>query len=212
VADIFNYLTGYSKQTEFKKLIVAPVDMREKFLFMINREIENVKAGGEGKLIFKLNSVVDPALISAMYEASSAGVKIKLIVRGICCLIPGVKDLSENIEVRSIVGRYLEHSRIFYFHNNGADEIYLSSADFMQRNLDRRVEIAFPIEDQKLKDEINRTLIKATLKDNVKARILCPDMQYHKIEYDPQSKRIDSQEWLMNHTIKASGNYSKTKL
>ncbi len=212
VADIFNYLTGYSRQTEFKKLIVAPIDMRDKFLSKINREIENVKAGGEGKVIFKLNSIVDPALISAMYEASNAGVQIILIVRGICCLIPGVKDLSENIKVISIVGRYLEHSRVYYFYNNGAEEIYLSSADFMQRNLDRRVEIAFPIEDQKLKDEINRTLIKAALKDNVKARILCPDMRYHKIADDPKIKKVDSQEWLMNHTIKASGNYSKSKV
>lgn len=212
VADIFNYLTGYSKQTDFKKLIVAPIDMREKFLSKINREIENVKAGGGGKLIFKLNSVVDPALICAMYEASSAGVEIILIVRGICCLIPGVKDLSENIKVISIVGRYLEHSRVYYFYNNGEEEIYLSSADFMQRNLDRRVETAFPVEDQKLKDEIIRTLIKASLKDNKKARVLYPDMTYHKIKVDTGVKKVDSQEWLMNHTIKVSGNYSKAKV
>lgn len=212
VADIFNYLTGYSRQIEFKKLIIAPINMREKFLALINREIENKNAGGEGNLILKLNSVVDPALISALYEASNAGVDIKLIVRGICCLIPGVKDLSENIEVISIVGRYLEHSRVYYFYNNGKEEIYLSSADFMQRNLDRRVEIAYPIEDQKLKEEINRTLIKASLRDNVKARILQPDMKYHHKNCDQKSKKIDSQEWLMNHTIKASGNYSKLKV
>lgn len=212
VADIFNYLTGYSKQTDFKKLIVAPIDMRQKFMEKINREIENVKAGGEGKLIFKLNSIVDPALISAMYEASSAGVHVQLIVRGICCLVPGLEGISANIEVRSIVGRYLEHSRVYYFFNNGQEEIYLSSADFMQRNLDRRVEIAFPIMDQKLKDEINRTLIKASMRDNVKARILCSDMNYHKPELEPGTKLIDSQEWLMNHTIKASGKFSKNKV
>jgi polyphosphate kinase len=212
VADIFNYLTGYSKQTEFKKLFVAPINMREKFLALIYREIENVRSGGKGKLIFKLNSIVDPVLISAMYEASCAGVDIKLIVRGICCLVPGVKDLSENIEVISIVGRYLEHSRVYYFYNNGEEEIYLSSADFMQRNLDRRVEIAYPIEDQKLKDEINRTLIKASLKDNLKARILHPDMRYYLKNGEERTKRIDSQEWLMNHTIKASGNYTKSKV
>ncbi len=212
VADIFNYLTGYSKQTDFKRLIVAPINMRDKFLSKINREIENVKAGGEGKLIFKLNSVVDPALISAMYEASSAGVNIKLIVRGICCLVPGVNGLSENIEVVSIVGRYLEHSRVYYFYNNGEEEIYLSSADFMQRNLDRRVEIAFPVMDQKLKDEINRTLIRASIKDNIKSRILGADMKYRKPDADPKAKKIDSQEWLMNHTIKVSGNYSKSKV
>lgn len=212
VADIFNFLTGYSKQSEFKKLIVAPINMRDKFLDLINREIENVKEGGQGKLIFKLNAVVDPVLISAMYEASNAGVKITLLDRGICCLVPGVKDLSENIEVISIVGRYLEHSRVFYFYNNGKEEIYLSSADFMQRNLDRRVEIAFPIEDEKLKDEIIRTLIKAALKDNIKARVLHSDMKYYLRDCDGKAKKIDSQEWLMNHSIKASGTYHKTKV
>ncbi len=212
VADIFNFLTGYSKQSEFKKLIVAPINMRDKFLELINREIENVKEGGQGKVIFKLNSIVDPVLISAMYEASNSGVKITLLDRGICCLVPGVKDLSENIEVISIVGRYLEHSRVFYFYNNGKEELYLSSADFMQRNLDRRVEVAFPIEDEKLKDEIMRTLIKAALKDNIKARELHSDMKYYPRDCNGKSKKTDSQEWLMNHSIKASGTYHKTKV
>jgi polyphosphate kinase len=212
VADIFNYLTGYSRQNEFKKLLVAPINMRDKFLSLINREIENVKSGGEGKLIFKLNAIVDPVLISALYEASCTGVKIKLLARGICCLVPGVKDLSENIEVISIVGRFLEHSRVYYFYNNGNEEIYLSSADLMQRNLDRRVEIAYPIEDQKLKDELTGTLIKASLKDNIKARILHSDMKYYHKNGEDKSKPIDSQEWLMNHTMKVSGNFSKSKL
>lgn len=211
VADVFNYLTGYSKQTEFKKLFVAPINMREKFLSLILREIENVKSGGEGKLILKLNSIVDPVLISALYEASNNGVKIDLIVRGICCLVPGVKDLSENIKVISIVGRFLEHTRLFYFYNNGEEEIYLSSADFMQRNLDRRVEIAFPIEDQKLRDELKDTLIKATFKDNIKAKMLLPDMSYKPVSRKDEAKKTDSQEWLMNHTIKVSGNYTKIK-
>ena len=151
VSDIFNFLTGYSKQKEYKKLFVSPVNMREKFIDLINREIENALAGKEAKIIMKLNSLVDPAIIAALYEASNSGVKIKLIVRGVCSLVPGVKDLSENIEVRSIVGRYLEHSRVFYFLNDGNEEIYLSSADMMQRNLDRRVEVAFPIENARLK-------------------------------------------------------------
>ena len=115
VSDIFNFLTGYSKQKEFKKLFVSPVNMREKFIELINREIENAIAGKEAKIIMKLNSFVDPAIICALYEASNSGVEIKLIIRGVCSLVPGVKDLSENIEVRSIVGRYLEHSRVFYF-------------------------------------------------------------------------------------------------
>ena len=158
VSDIFNFLTGYSKQKEYKKLFVSPVNMREKFLELINRESENASAGKEAKIVMKLNSLVDPAIIAALYEASNAGVEIKLIIRGVCSLIPGIKDLSENIEVTSIVGRYLEHSRVFYFYNDNNEEVYLSSADMMQRNLDRRVEIAFPIENPRLKDEIIKIL------------------------------------------------------
>lgn len=205
VSDIFNFLTGYSKQKEYKKLFVSPVNMREKFLELIFREIENSVAGKDAKIYMKLNSLVDPAIISALYEASNSGVEIKLVVRGVCSLIPNVKDLSENIEVRSIVGRYLEHSRVFYFYNGGKEEIYLSSADMMQRNLDRRVEIAFPIENPKLKDEIIKTLIKFSLKDNVKARILQPDGSYKLLELKEVTKQVNSQEWLMNHALKAMG-------
>jgi polyphosphate kinase len=211
VSDIFNYLTGYSKQVDFKKLIVAPINMREKFLFLILREIENVKAGGEGKLIFKINSLVDPVLISALYEASNNGVKIELIIRGICCLVPGVPGLSENIKVISIVGRYLEHSRLFYFYNNGSEDIYLSSADLMQRNLDRRVEIAFPIENHDIKLQLMNTLIKASFKDNIKARKLLPNMHYEFVSQSDGEKRVDSQEWLMNYTIKSTSRYKKLK-
>ena len=155
---------------------------------------------------------MDPVIISALYEASNCGVKIDLIVRGICCLVPHVVGIAENINVRSIVGRYLEHSRLFYFYNNGNEEIYLSSADLMQRNLDRRVEITFPIEDEQLKSELMRTLIKVSLRDNVKARILTPTMQYKSIDVIPDNKNVDSQEWLMNHTLKAGGNFVKTKI
>jgi polyphosphate kinase len=206
VSDIFNYLTGYSKQKEYRKLFVSPISMREKFLELIFREIENKLAGKDAKIIMKLNSLVDPAIIAALYEASNSGVEIKLVVRGVCSLIPGVPGLSENIEVRSIVGRFLEHSRLFYFYNDGKEDIYLSSADMMQRNLDRRVEIAFPIENQKLKDELLRTLVKVSLKDNVKARILQPDGSYQFVQPSSSVKKVNSQEWLMNHTIKALGN------
>ncbi len=205
VSDIFNFLTGYSKQKEYKKLFVSPVNMREKFLELINREMENAAAGKEAKIYMKLNSLVDPTIICSLYEASNAGVEIKLVVRGVCSLIPGVEGLSENIEVRSIVGRYLEHSRVFYFYNDGNEEVYLSSADMMQRNLDRRVEVAFPIENTKLKDEIIKTLIKVSLKDNVKARILQPDGSYRFSEASESAKRVNSQEWLMNHALKAMG-------
>lgn len=209
VSDIFNYLTGYSKQKDFRKLIVAPVNMRNQMIEKIVREIENVKDGGDGKIMWKLNSLVDPAIISALYEASTLGVNIELIVRGICCLIPNVPGLSENIKVTSIVGRFLEHSRVFYFYNNGKEEFYLSSADMMPRNLDRRVEISFPIEDKRLQTELMRTLIKISLKDNTKTRILTPDMSYEIIKSENGVKKINSQEWLMKHSIKAGGEMIK---
>ncbi|NWF90855.1 MAG: polyphosphate kinase 1 [Ignavibacteriaceae bacterium] len=213
VTEIFNYLTGYSKQTEFRKLIVAPINMREKFLSLILKEIENVKAGGKGKLIFKMNSLVDPLLISALYEASQNGVEIDLIVRGICCLIPGVQGLSENIRVRSIVGRFLEHSRLFYFFNNGEENIYLSSADFMQRNLDRRVEIAFPINDPSLKTELFKNVLRSGLKDNIKARILKPDLSYELLKMNgDENRKFDSQEWLMHHAVKTHSKAINNKI
>lgn len=212
VSDIFNYLTGYSRQTHFRKLIVAPINMREQIISLILREIENVKTGGEGKITLKMNALVDPMIISALYEASNNGVKIDLIIRGICCLTPGVEGLSENINVISIVGRYLEHSRVFYFYNGGREELYLSSADMMQRNLDRRVEIAFPVEDPKLREEIQNTLLKYSLKDNEKARELHNNLSYSFKETNGNSKRIDSQELLMNHVIKTCGKFSKPKI
>ncbi|MHB8579434.1 MAG: polyphosphate kinase 1 [Ignavibacteriaceae bacterium] len=212
VSDIFNYLTGYSKQTNFRKLIVAPINMREQIISLILRETENIKSGGEGKIILKMNALVDPMIISALYEASNKGVIINLIIRGICCLVPGVDGLSENISVISIVGRYLEHSRVFYFFNNGREELYLSSADMMQRNLDRRVEIAFPIEDSKLREEIQNTLLKYSLKDNEKARELHSDLAYTFREFKGNPKKIDSQELLMNHVIKTCGKFSKPKI
>lgn len=205
VSDIFNFLTGYSKQKEYKKLFVSPVNMRENFLTLIKTEIENAQAGKDAKIFMKMNSLVDPAIIAALYEASNNGVEVKLVVRGVCSLIPGVAGLSENIEVRSIVGRYLEHSRVFYFYNDGNEKIYLTSADMMQRNLDRRVEVAFPIENEKLKEEIVKTLIKVSLKDNVKARLLNPDGSYRFVEIKDSTKRVNSQEWLMNHTLKTAG-------
>jgi polyphosphate kinase len=212
VSDIFNYLTGYSKQSEFKKLFVAPINLREKILSLIFREMDNAHEGSEGKIILKMNALVDPVIISALYEASNNGVKIELINRGICCLVPGVPGLSENITVRSIVGRYLEHSRIFYFFNNGKEDIYLSSADMMQRNLDRRVEIAYPVEDEQLKREIIRTILTVSSMDNVKARILKDDMSFVNVNGNKKSKKIDSQDWLMSHTIKASESQVKTKI
>jgi polyphosphate kinase len=174
------------------------------------REIENVNAGKEGKIIWKMNSLVDPQTISALYEASNAGVKIDLIIRGICCLVPDVDGLSKNIKVRSIVGRFLEHSRVFYFYNDGNEEMYMGSADIMQRNLDGRVETLFPIEDEKIRNEVMKSLIKAALKDNQKARILLPDMSYQRIVPLDGAKPVNSQEWLIKQVEKHSGQMVKS--
>lgn len=200
VSDIFNYLTGYSRQTEFNKLLVSPINVRREMIRMILREIENVKAGGDGKIIMKMNSLVDPAIISALYEASNNGVQIDLIVRGICCLIPGVPDLSENIRVISIVGRYLEHSRIFYFYNDGDEDVFISSADMMQRNLDRRVEAVVPIEDPVIKKYLINIVLEIYLRDNQKASMLYPDNVYKSLQPSDGDDVVNSQEWLMENT------------
>lgn len=210
VSDVFNYLTGYSQQKDFRKLFVSPLHTREKMLKLIVREINNKKSGKSAHIILKMNSLVDPPIIAALYEASNAGVKIDLIVRGVCSLVPGVKGLSENISVRSIVGRFLEHSRIFYFFNNGEEEVYLSSADMMQRNLDRRIEITFPVEDKKLKDEIINSILHIYLKDNVKARELHSDGTYQFVKPQDGAARINSQEWLMNYVTKEILQVKKT--
>jgi polyphosphate kinase len=208
VSEIFNYLTGYSEQTKYRKLFVAPINIRDKFLKLIQREIKNAQDGGKGLIIWKMNSLVDPTIIAALYEASKHGVKVELIVRGICCLVPKRPGLSDNITVRSIVGRFLEHSRAYYFYNNGDDELYLSSADMMQRNLDRRVEQTFPVSDKRLKTHLKKTLLDVSLEDNVKSRILLPTGKYVFNRKLCTQKEVCLQEWLMDHpTI----NYKKGK-
>ncbi len=199
VSEIFNYLTGYSEQKKFRKLSVAPVNKRQTFLELINREIMNVKSGGKGRMIFKLNSLVDPIVIASLYEASNQGVKIDLIVRGICCLVPQVPGLSENIRVISIVGRFLEHNRIYYFYNNGDEELYLSSADLMQRNLDRRVEVTFPVEDPKLRKFIKEKILHTCLRDNQKARILLPTGKFVFNHPVYTEKPLNHQEYLIKY-------------
>lgn len=207
VSDVFNYLTGYSEQKQFRKLLVAPINMRAKFLALVDREIQNVKKGGKGHLIFKMNSLVDPMLISSLYEASKSGVKIDLIIRGICCLIPQKKGISENINVVSIVGRFLEHSRLFYFYNNGNEEVYSGSADLMPRNLDRRVEVIFPIENKKIKNQVIEKVLFKGLEDNTKASILLPTGKYVAKEPVFTETKLSLQEWLMSRS-----NHSPKKL
>ena len=156
--ELFNYLSGFSKQKTYQKLLVSPTSLRKKFIFLINREIENAKRGEKGEIIAKMNSLVDPEIIQLLYLASQTGVKIHLIIRGICCLYPQRKNLSENIKVTSIIGNFLEHSRIFWFHNNNNSEVFIGSADWMRRNLDRRIEAVTPIEDIKLKSQLYNLL------------------------------------------------------
>ncbi len=178
---VFNMLSGYSEPKRWNKLVLAPIWLRKRFLELIRRETAYAREGHPAQIIAKMNSLCDQEIIGALYEASAAGVKIDLIIRGICCLKVGIPGISENIHVRSIVGNFLEHARIFYFRNDGEEEFYMSSADWMPRNLDKRVEILFPIEDPRLREEA-RHILDIQLEDNVKAHILQPDGNYEKID------------------------------
>jgi polyphosphate kinase len=191
VTDVFNYVTGYSAKREFSKLLVAPINLRSRMDALIRREIEIARRGGTAHLIFKMNSLEDPAMIRLLYEASQAGVHIDLLVRGFCCLRPGVEGVSTNIRVVSIVGRFLEHSRIFYFHNGGDEEIYLGSADLMVRNLDRRVEVVFPVENRKLIGRLRNEILGTYLADTHNAHLMQADGSYVKLASSTQD--INSQ-------------------
>ncbi|MFW2490045.1 RNA degradosome polyphosphate kinase [Clostridium chromiireducens] len=192
---IFNMLSGYFKPENMSKITIAPYGLRKKLEYLVERETEHAKHGKPAKIIAKMNSLIDKKLMIALYKASQAGVKVELIVRGICSLRPGIKGLSDNITVRSIVGRYLEHSRIYYFHNNGNEEIYISSADWMYRNLDKRVETMTIIEDQQIKKEL-KEMLSLYLKDNVKSRILNSDGSYTKIDSD--GRLVNAQEDMID--------------
>lgn len=182
VSELFNALTGYSAQLEYRKLIVAPHGMRRALLSRIEREIEQHAASGDGYLAFKMNSLVDQECIKALYRASQAGVRVELQVRGICCLRPGVPGLSDNIRVVSIVGRFLEHARIYYFRNGGDEELLIGSADLMPRNLDGRVETLVAIEDPRLRAAVRDDILECLLADNTKARVLEADGSYRRLE------------------------------
>lgn len=197
--NFFNYLSGYSIKPVYNKLIVAPFDIRDVFLARIDNEIKTHLEHGNGKIIMKMNSLTDKDIILKLFEASCAGVKVQLIIRGICCLKPGVAGISENIEVVSIVGRFLEHSRIYYFHNNGEDKIYLSSADAMTRNMIKRVEILFPVEDKAIASRL-LNYMNLQLSDNQKGRYQDQNGDYHYIENNLSP--LNSQGYLMNEAIK----------
>lgn len=190
--DLFNYLTGYSRQNEYRQLLVAPVNLREGITELIEREAEHARNGRKGRIVAKTNSLTDIRIIRALYEASQAGVKIDLIVRGICMLRPGVPGVSENIRVVSVVGRFLEHSRIFYFGNDGEAAVYIGSADWMQRNLDRRVEVIAPVSDESLQKQL-KGVLEIYLRDNTKARQLLPDGTYERVRAGEGEEPFDSQ-------------------
>ncbi|MGH8000613.1 MAG: polyphosphate kinase 1, partial [Brasilonema sp.] len=200
VTDVFNFLTGYSRQKSYRKLLVAPVTMRDRFISMIQREMENVHNGMSGRIVAKMNSLVDPEIICHLYEASRVGVQIDLIVRGICCLRPGLKDISENIRIISIVGRFLEHSRIFYFYNNGQEEIYIGSADWMRRNLDRRVEVITPILDADIAKDLQE-ILGIMLADNRQTWELQPDGSYIQRRPGEDIPETSSQKILMSMAL-----------
>jgi polyphosphate kinase len=208
--DLFNYLTGYSTKQDYRKLLVAPVNLRKRLEEFIRREMEHAKAGRKAHMILKVNAVVDPPMIQLLYDASQAGVKIDILARGMCCLRPGVKGLSDNIRVISIVGRYLEHSRIFYFLNGGKEEVYLGSADLMPRNLDHRVEAVFPLE----RPEHIRyicDILDIYLKDNLRARVMQPNGTYKRIKPGSPNDGVDSQVRLMQiATDRAARQFSLT--
>ena len=192
---VFNMLSGYSEPVGWNKLSLAPIWLKERFLILIRREQEHAENGGEGHIMAKMNSLCDPDVIAALYEASAAGVTIELLIRGICCLKVGIPGVSEHISVRSIVGNFLEHSRIFYFHNGGQEEVYCASSDWMPRNLEKRVEILFPIEQENLKREVIH-ILDVEFQDNVKAHLLQPDDTYVKADRRGKAS-VSSQDYFV---------------
>ena len=200
---VFNMLSGYSEPAAWNKLVVAPLWLRDTFVALINREIAHAKDGKEAAIIAKMNSLCDKEIIEKLYEASNAGVKIQLIVRGICCLKTGIPGVSENIKVTSIVGTYLEHARIFYFYNNGAENIYMGSADWMPRNLDRRVEIIFPVEDQVLKAKVKH-ILDVQLADTLKAYEMTDEANYVKVKSQRGKKPVGAQDTFCKEAKKSN--------
>lgn len=204
-SDLFNSLTGYSAEHHYRRFAVAPVNLRQTLLSLIEREVEHHRRSGDGKLIFKMNTLTDPGMIEQLYYAAGEGVAIELIVRGVCCLRPGVPGLSETIRVRSLVGRFLEHTRIYYFHNGGDEEIYLSSADLMTRNLDRRVEILFPVQQPSLLRHLRDEILSNYLRDTENTHLLQQDGTYIRPSTDLPA--FDVHTFLLEST----GAYRKTE-
>jgi polyphosphate kinase len=204
ITDLFNFLTGYSRQQSYRKLLIAPVSLRKRMLAMIDREAKNCKNGCTGRIVAKMNSIVDKPIIEALYAASRAGVQIDLIIRGICCLRPGLPEISENIRVISIIGRFLEHSRIFYFYNGGQEEVYIGSADWMTRNLTRRVEAVTPIDEPAIAKELEE-ILGIMLSDNRQAWELQSDGSYIQRRAANQGQESSTHVILMEKALKSAG-------
>ncbi len=202
VTDLFNYLTGYSAKSDYRKLLVAPINLRKRLEGLIRREIEHANEGRPTLVIIKINSLIDPRIIRLLYEASQAGVQVDLLVRGVCCLRPGVPGVSDNITVTSIVGRFLEHSRVFYFLNGGDDEVYLGSPDLAPRNINRRVEVIFPVKKPAFLAQLRDKVLATYLADNVNARRMQSDGSYVRVVPGKGERSINSQIWLMKHPRK----------
>ena len=203
VTEVFNFLTGYSNKRSYNALLVAPVGLRQGIKSLIDREIEHAQAGRPARIIFKNNAVADHGMIKTLYRASQAGVKIDMIVRGLCCLRPGIPNISDNIAVRSIVGRFLEHSRIYYFMNGGDEEVYIGSADLMERNLDRRVEVVSPIQDLTLRRHLRDVVLETLLSDTDRAWALQTNGSYVRVRPPEGAASLNSQlfllEWYSTH-------------
>jgi polyphosphate kinase len=196
---LFNALTGYSNKDEYHKLLVAPRRLRQDILDRIEKVTEGHRQRGDGYLAFKMNALTDSACIQALYRASQAGVTVDLQVRSICCLRPGIPGLSERITVTSLVGRFLEHTRIYYFRSGAEEEMLLGSADLMPRNLDGRVEILFPLEDPRMRQIVRDGILFKHLKDTRQLRRMTADGVYHRVQLPPGEPELDSQAWMLEH-------------
>jgi polyphosphate kinase len=195
--EVFNFLTGYSNRDSYRKLAVAPVTLRERITELIDREIQHARQGREARMVLKMNSLTDEKMIEKLYEASRTGVRIEMIIRGVCCLRPGIKGVSDNVRVLSIVGRFLEHSRVFYFLNGGSSELYLSSADLMGRNLNRRVELMFPVENPSIAEEIRKEILDSALEDTAGTWVLQSDGKYTKLAPPPGVEPSEAQRCIL---------------
>lgn len=196
ILELFNYLTGFSKHADYRRIMVAPIGLREGILGRIEREIKTHKKKNDGHIAIKVNSLVDPEMIDALYEASEAGVKVDLVVRGICCLRPGIPKQSRNIRVISVVGRLLEHSRVYYFANGGKPEAMIGSADMMRRNLDRRIEVLVPVCDPAQIAYLRDEVVLACFRDNQQAWILKSNGEYRRARRNPGENSFVVQDYL----------------